>query len=166
MGKDLSFSFSQIYFYIFVRQVNNMYKLIYIVLLQILFVNYLFGQDSIEVINFEVSYGFHTPGGKMASRFENHSSVGGQLSYISKNRSIYYGIESQYLFGTKVKEDVLHLLKNEDGNIIGINSGIAQVVLRQRGLYAGAFIGKIFSFGSLHSKSGIRLQVGPGFFST
>ena len=48
------------------------------------------------------SYNYQIPLGKLADRFGNNSSVG--FSFLrEKENNLFYGIESNYLFGNNVK---------------------------------------------------------------
>lgn len=108
---------------------------------------------------FHVNAGFHLPGGDLADRFGQDASVGGGLEYITANNFIL-GFEGHYLFGQKVKEDPLSIIRTPEGDIIGTDQYLAEVFLRQRGYYVGAMIGKMFPIGK--KRSGIRITAGAG----
>ncbi len=128
----------------------------------------LFSQDNkVELqqevlVNFE--FGFNIPGGDLSDRFGNNLAAGGGLEYLTKKRNLIFGLNSTFYFGNEVKEDVLSEIRNEDGFLIGNNKIHANVVLRQRGLFIGGSIGKIFSFNEFNKRSGIRATLGAGYF--
>jgi hypothetical protein len=101
----------------------------------------------------------HLPAGDMAGRFGANGAFGSAVEYITPNNFLW-GIEGNYFFGPKVKEDPLAILRTPEGDIIGNNRLVASVVLRQRGFYAGASVGKLFAIGG--KRSGIRLTLGGG----
>ena len=97
----------------------------------------------------------------MAKRFGVDQSLGGGLERISENNFIL-GVEGHYFFSQKVKEDPLAGLRTPEGDIIGIDQGIASLVLRQRGFYIGANMGKLITFNE-QKRSGLRVTVGAGW---
>lgn len=104
-------------------------------------------------------FGVHLPGGDMADRFEADGDFGGAVEYLTANNFIF-GVEGHYFFGPKVKEDPLAILRTPEGDIIGNDRLVASVVLRERGWYGGAKVGKLFAFNG--KRSGIRLTLGAG----
>ncbi|MEM6317527.1 MAG: hypothetical protein AAF960_07640 [Bacteroidota bacterium] len=122
-------------------------------------------KEAISVLTLNFSYGLHLPAGDLKDRFGNNFSLGGGLDFFTKKNFIV-GIKGNNLFGSTVKEDVLASLRDKDGFIIGGvgagQAGYADVFLRQRGLYVGGHIGKLFLIKSNKTKSGIRLTMGAG----
>ncbi|MCK6692863.1 MAG: hypothetical protein L6Q97_12250 [Thermoanaerobaculia bacterium] len=110
-------------------------------------------------ILFHVGAGTHLPGGDLADRFGQDASVGGGLELITGNHFLL-GAEGHFLFGQKVKEDPLAIIRTPQGDIIGTNQYIASVVLRERGYYLGGMIGKLFPIGK--KRSGLRITAGAG----
>lgn len=108
-----------------------------------------------------MTYGLHTPGGDLAKRFGANSSTGGGIEYLTKGNFII-GTYFYFLFGTRVKTDVLAPLKDENGNLYSDAFGISAVQLRERGWKTGVHFGKLFSLGA-NKRSGIRATVGAGF---
>ncbi len=116
-----------------------------------------------NVILINALYGVHKPGGDMAVRYGNNSSTGGSVEFYTK-RNLIIGAHSNFYFGAKVNTDVLAELRNAEGMIFGDDGGIAEVRLRERGLYVGGHIGKIFPLSEKNKRSGIRVTVGGGYF--
>ncbi|MEQ1747626.1 MAG: hypothetical protein ABMA02_19515 [Saprospiraceae bacterium] len=106
-----------------------------------------------------LSGGLHVPGGDFADRFGSTGSFGLGLEWITA-KNVSFGLEGHYIFGSDVKEDPLAILRTPEGGIIGNNQLLADVSLRARGIYAGASIGKLFTFGK--KRSGIRITLGAG----
>ncbi|MCC7050304.1 MAG: hypothetical protein IT239_00800, partial [Bacteroidia bacterium] len=59
--------------------------------------------SSINIPYFSISYQFQMPGGDLAKRFGNNSSVG--LSFLNKTKNKWlYGCDWNYLFGNVIKD--------------------------------------------------------------
>lgn len=106
-----------------------------------------------------ISFGTHLPGGDLADRFGRDASVGGGFEMITANNFLF-GLEGHYLFGQKVKDDPLSILRTPEGDIIGTDQVLASVLLRERGYYLGGMIGKLVPLGK--KRSGLRFTVGAG----
>ena len=91
-----------------------------------------------------------------------NSSVGAGIDIMSK-KNLLLGFQANLIFGNHVEEDVMETLRNDEGLIFGDESGIANVQLRERGLYFGGHACKIFRL-SEKSRSGVRVTGGIGFF--
>jgi len=115
-----------------------------------------------NVLLFNALYGVHWPGGDLADRFGSHFSAGGTVEFLTKSNFIV-GAHSNFYFGTNVNTDVLAPLRDEDDLLFGDDGGIAEVRLRQRGLYVGGHVGKIFPIFGPNKRSGIRVTVGGGY---
>ncbi len=111
---------------------------------------------------FKAGYAFQLPAGDLVDRFGNNFSVSSGFDLITGNNLIF-GLEGHLSFGSRVKEDVLVNLRTGQGFIIGNNRNPADVQLRQRGLYLGAHVGKLFGLGEKNPRSGIRVTLGAGW---
>lgn len=115
-------------------------------------------------LSISTTFGVQMPSGDLAARFGNSLAVGIGIEYAKIPSGWFFNVESHYIFGTTVKEDVLKLLRTTDGNIINDLNTYADVSLRERGLYTGVTVGKIFK---LHDNGnrfgGIRLSLGGGW---
>lgn len=107
-------------------------------------------------------YGIHFPGGDLKDRFGNNFSTGGAVDFLTK-KNLILGVQTNFLFGSNVNTDVLENLRNDEGMIFGNDGGIAEVRLRERGLYIGGHIGKIFPISDVNRRSGLRLTIGGGY---
>lgn len=112
------------------------------------------------LLNFSLSG--QLPGGDLADRFGPNMTLGSGVEFWTAERNFIFGLEGYYLFGTEVKEDVLVNLKDSNGFIIGNDKALADIQLRQRGLYLGALVGKLFTVSDKNPRSGIRVTVGAG----
>jgi hypothetical protein len=101
----------------------------------------------------------HLPSADMAKRFGPDYDFGAGVDYITADNWIF-GVEGHYFFGNKVKEDPLEILRTPEGDIIGKDEALADVSLRERGLYVGGLIGRLFVIGK--NRSGIRATLGAG----
>ncbi|MEM9823752.1 MAG: hypothetical protein AAF985_21890 [Bacteroidota bacterium] len=128
----------------------------------------LFGQYGIteknnrgDFIGVNIIYAAHSPGGDLSDRFGLFFDVGLGLDYMVNNSNIIFGVDGRFFFGSRVKEDLFSTIE-PDGQFIGNSRIIADVQLRQRGFYMGAYIGKLFSVLPNNKRSGIRATVGVG----
>ncbi|GJM31306.1 MAG: hypothetical protein DHS20C18_03070 [Saprospiraceae bacterium] len=122
--------------------------------------NYVANKGNALLVNF--SFGAQMPGGDIKPRFGNNSNLGLGLEFLTDESNWIFGLEGYYIFGSQVKQDVLSTLRTPEGYIIGNDRNIANIQLRERGLYMGALIGKIIPFSETKKRSGLRLTVGMG----
>lgn len=115
-----------------------------------------------NIIAVDFLFGAHDPAADLSDRFGGHLSTGLGFDYITAKDWIIGG-QWNFYFGSKVKEDVIASLRSSDGLIFGNNQNLAEVLLRQRGLYIGGHLGKIFRLKE-SSRSGIRVTLGAGIF--
>jgi len=108
-----------------------------------------------------LSFSFQNPGGDMADRYGWNNSTGLGLDYLTSENWIFGG-QVDYLFGTKVKEDVLASLRNTNGDLIGNNRSVANIRLTQRGWNANFLFGKLIPFRKDKRLFGIRATAGIG----
>jgi hypothetical protein len=115
-------------------------------------------------LSISAAFGAQTPSGDLSLRFGNSLAASIGIEYVKIPSGWFFNIESNYIFGTTVKEDVLKLLRTTDGNILNDVNAYADVSLRERGLYTGVTVGKILK---LHDNGnrfgGIRLALGGGW---
>ncbi len=107
-----------------------------------------------------LSMGAQLPGGDMADRFGLNGTYGGGLDFILAN-NYFIGFEGHAIFGQEVKEDPLSILRTPEGFIIGNDRGLSRVALRERGMYLGGAIGKLFTF--KEERQGLRVSLGAGW---
>lgn len=104
--------------------------------------------------------GGHQPGGDLQKRFGLNGSIGAGAEFVTSN-DWFVGLEGAFIFGSKVKEDPLSILRTPEGDIIGNDRTLATVRLQERGMYLGATLGKLFTFGE--HRRGLRVTLGGGW---
>ena len=113
-----------------------------------------------KLISLHFSLGAHLPAGDIAHRFGMNGAFGGGVEFMTDN-SFFIGAEAQAIYGGNVKEDPLAILRTPDGYIIGNDRAIASVALRERGLYIGGSVGKLFPVKG--TRKGLRFSAGAGW---
>lgn len=111
---------------------------------------------------FQIAYGFQWPAADLSDRFGMNNQVGLGTEFMTEKSNLIFGIESSYLFGDRVKTDVLAGLRIAEGFLIGNDRAIADIQLRQRGFYLGGMAGKLIPISAKEPRSGIRLTLGAG----
>jgi len=111
------------------------------------------------VLNF--SYGYQFPFEDLEDRFGNNGVLHTGVECWTKN-NFFIGLESSFLFGSTVKQDVLAGLRTQEGFIIGNDRDVADIQLRERGFYASGLVGKLFPLLENNDRSGIRATLGLG----
>lgn len=117
-----------------------------------------------QAILVHVSYGAHLSQGDLSERFGLSLSPELSVEWLNDQNTVLAGLQGAFFFGNQVEEDVLAPLRTRDGGIIGNDRSFADLLLRQRGFFLGAHLGKIFTFGQQTARSGLRISVGGGFF--
>ena len=109
-----------------------------------------------------VSYGLVRPIGDLGNRFGTNFQASLSLDWFKEKLNGSFGIEGYILFGDSVKEDVLANLRLENGAILGIDGRYADVFLRMRGNYLGAYIRKNIIPLKSNRRAGLALSAGVG----
>src|SRR6478735_7708730 len=107
------------------------------------------GQASLKdsalfITSIRVSYAPQLPGGNMVDRFGWNSNLGFHVDVKTKH-SVLFGLEGNYIFGNKVKEDVLSILRTNDSAIIDQDGHYAKILTLERGLIINAYTGYLWS---------------------
>lgn len=116
-------------------------------------------EGSILLLNF--SYGGQLPGADLAARFGGNFSAGAGVDYYTSKNWII-GVKGDFLFGKRVKTDVLSKLRGSEGYIYADDGGLADVQLRERGLLFSGHVGKVFAISEKNRRSGLRVTIGAG----
>lgn len=113
-----------------------------------------------NILAFGIGLGVNTPLGELKDRYgiNMNFSLGGE--YITKSNWILNS-EFLYLFGDNIREDVLYPYRTSTGVILGDDQQIADIFMRQRGLFLGVGLGKLFPINN-GSRSGIKVLVNGG----
>lgn len=109
-----------------------------------------------------VNLGGQLPSGDLANRFGPNFHAGGAILYKTKSNFLF-GIESNYLFGRNVKEDVLLQLKSPDGKVTDNEGYPADLRVTERGITIHLTAGKVFRFKKSNANSGLMLMLGAGY---
>ncbi|MBK9566049.1 MAG: hypothetical protein WAT22_15825 [Saprospiraceae bacterium] len=132
----------------------------------LIFGEYASAQDTTQyrvkptVIELGFGMGGNIPAGDLKNRFGPNLNLSTHLHYISP-KDFVMGGGLMFIFGDNVKEDVLAPFRTTTGVILGDDNQIADVFLRQRGLYLSADVGKLFPV-SKKSRSGIMVMASGG----
>lgn len=119
--------------------------------------------SAINILQFDLNYSFHVPGGDMADRFGVSSTVGVSLTYKHKSNWLI-GADFNYIFGGIIKDSsqVLSALMTETGYIINRYGEYGSVLLSERGFYLGAKVGRVIPLFGQNKNSGLVINAGAG----
>lgn len=109
------------------------------------------------------NYSIMTPAGVLGERFGTGFSAGGQVEIMTWPGNWIVGIDGQFGFAGKVKENVLDFLQDEDENIVGRDVAISQAFLQQRLVSGKLVVGKLIPLIRANKRSGLRLTLGGGY---
>lgn len=101
-------------------------------------------------------------GGDLKNRYGNSSAPNISIDLMTEQGNWIIGGEFGYIFGRTVKEDPLRKIYNLPGKLYGTDFVATEVFLRERGLWTGGYIGKLFSTNQSNHRSGIRVSLGLG----
>lgn len=110
----------------------------------------------------KISYSFQFPGGDMAMRFGNSSTIGGGFGLKTKT-NWDFSIDYNYLFGNNIKDTgMLDELKNSSGFITSKDGEAAEYQTYERGHFINFSVGKLIPVFSPNKNSGIIVKAGVG----
>ena len=126
----------------------------------------LYGQDSSDkggaiLVNFGL--GLQLPGGDLSERFGFNSAVGGGVEYVFKKDTWGIELTGDFMFGRRVKTDVLDNIRTSDGIVIGRDFFPADIFLRERGWYTFLQMNRYMDFTESPDFFGLRLGLGAGW---
>jgi hypothetical protein len=111
-----------------------------------------------------VAYAYQFPGGDLAERYGNNSTIGpGVIFKDSKNWM--YTLEANFIFGSNVKNanDIIKELTTNDGFIIGLDGTYVNYRPMERGFTIFGKIGKVFPAFKINPNSGLFFNAGLGY---
>ena len=121
-----------------------------------------FSQDSLSpkaIIH--LGYGAQWPiSSPLSKRYGQHGSISLCIDLIKHKWET--GPSIHFIFGSNVKEDVLALLRGDDGELIGSDHQIAEVNLKMRGLFIGWSIAREIK---INPRSMLVIGVQPGWLA-
>ena len=110
----------------------------------------------------DFSYGLQSPLGRLQNRYGHGYRAGIGIKYHTGFYGLMTSIDGAFLFGDRVKEDVLQNLRTSEGFIYGNDKTAANIQLRMRGWLLGLSLGKDWRISEL---SNIRFATGIGYLS-
>lgn len=124
----------------------------------------LFSQEDRPALRLYLSfeYGGQIPLADMKDRFGANFNLGTQFEVLHIRSRWLAGVKAYYMFGGTVKEDVISSLRTSEGEIIGNDGGPAIILLRERGLFIGPYIGKLINLDRDKPDTGLKFQLGLG----
>jgi hypothetical protein len=119
---------------------------------------------TLSIPMFYATYSYQFPGGDLADRFGNNSSVGGGFNWKT-NQNWMFGAEFNFMFGNDVKvaDEIMGNLKTEDGAIINMAGNFTSYSIMERGYYISARIGKLIPVISPNPNSGLTIIGSLGY---
>jgi hypothetical protein len=146
-----------------------MKKRIIIIIAQAILWLPLFAQESGKklipaLIGIDLNYSYGTPMGDLATLYGNNLSVGTAIVYSSSNNKWSFGVSGNYLFGNKVKPDVIAAFRStHEGLIIGSDNLLAEAKLKERGYYTSVWLGRLIPMVRTNTLiHGIKIKLGIG----
>lgn len=109
-----------------------------------------------------VHFGGQLPGGDLVHRYGFNMNAGSMLLVKHSSRWVF-GLETNYLFGNRVKEDVLKQLTTPEGFVIDNEGYPADLRVTQRGFNLMAIGGYVFDWWSPNQNSGLMMTIGAGY---
>lgn len=120
-----------------------------------------FKTDKVNGILIGVNYQFQFPFANMASRFGFNHMVGAGVDYKIKSWTV--GVSGGFLFGSRVKGDVIAAIRTKDGFVINTEGVATSVFLYERGWRTGLELGRIVSFKKPNANSGLYFKLSLGY---
>ncbi len=113
-----------------------------------------------------ITYSFQLPGGDVADRYGNNSTLGGGLMVKTK-RNFTFSLNYNFIFGGIIKdaESILQMVETHDGYIIDGNGTYALYALYERGHSINFSFGKILPVLRANPNSGLMITAGVGYLS-
>ncbi len=118
-----------------------------------------------KIVDLQFLYNYHIPGGKIAERYENFSSVGFGGMLKAKNNWVL-GYELNYLFGQNIKEETILNQLVTSGNYIANADGYpANYSVNMRGISSFVRGGRLFSVKKFNQNTGFLILGGVGLLN-
>jgi hypothetical protein len=128
--------------------------------------NYAFSQSvkdsTIRILVVGIHLSGQLPQNDLAKRFGPNLAAGASFSWKTK-KNFLFGIEGTYVFGKKVKEDVVSNMRGSDGFITDNEGYPADLRLTHRGLNLSVNAGYVFSKFGHNPNSGLFVSIGAGY---
>ncbi len=113
-----------------------------------------------------ISYAFQLPGGDVADRYGNNSTIGGGVMFKT-SKNLLFSFDANFIFGNKIHnaDTILWMVETQSGHIIDGNGTFALYALYERGYSFNFRMGKIFNVLSPNPNSGLLIMGGIGFLA-
>lgn len=110
------------------------------------------------------SFASYVPASEMTHRFGWIQSFGIGADY-KFGRNWTLGLDGNFLFGTKVKEEeVVSQMLTQSGQVVSTTGDLENIDLTMRGTLTRFNVGKIFKFKDSKPNNGLFLRFGVGYF--
>jgi hypothetical protein len=120
--------------------------------------------DNYTPLSINTHFGMQLPFANLSKRFGQNLNAGGGFEYALIPKGWLLGIDGYFLFGSKIKEDVLKNIRTPDGQILTDIGTYGDVFLRERGYYIGGHVGKLLTtFDNGNRIGGFNITLGAGF---
>lgn len=119
--------------------------------------------NEVDLFSLRATYSGVLAAGDLADRFGPGFMAGGQLEWWSWPGNWLAGIDFQYGFAGKVKENVLAFLEDPNGEIVGRDLALSRAFLQQRIWTGSVYGGVVIPLVAANRRSGLRLTAGAGY---
>ena len=119
-------------------------------------------QKASNVVQLTPQYGAYFPKGDLNNRFGFSQSFGFCADYVWGEK-VGLGLEGQFHFGNKVKENTLINSLLSSGFMVGDDGDLVPVGFEQRGMSLMTWLSKNFPFSRKSPNSGLLLKLGMGY---
>ncbi len=127
------------------------------------------GQDAPKTLTehsavfFAFGGGYQLPGADLKKTYGGNANVGASVEYKLPGNKWSIDLSGYYIFGSRVKVDVLDNLRSQQGYLIGSNKVPADVFLRQRGAHFGTMLYRSVKLNSSEDFFGLKAGLGLGW---
>jgi len=114
---------------------------------------------------FQFQGGLNEPFGDMGDLYGGNASIGFSFAYKTRS-NLLLGADFTYIFGNTVRDagNIMRELRNNQGDIIGIQGEPINALIQMRGLTAGFYLGKIWPIFGPNPNSGLVAKLGLVYF--
>lgn len=111
-----------------------------------------------------VSYAYQIPGGDMADRFGNNSTIGPGFTYKT-DKNWMFSIEGNYIFGngTKNSDKIIADIATSDGFVISLDGTYTNIRPLEQGFTILGKVGKVIPVFDMNPNSGLVFNLGTGY---
>jgi hypothetical protein len=109
------------------------------------------------------SFSYQWPGGDMADRFGQSSTIGPGFFHKTASNWIF-NADVNFIFGNTINQDsLINNLINADGFVTSDEGLIADITFFERGFYTTARVGKLIPLSKKNRNSGLVIMAGVGY---